>query len=999
MTPQPSALLDLAARRTLAGSPVAAAIESLEERRMLTRAPVPMAAVFDDFDRQVRSVPLVAAEPMTEIQPAVLEDEDGAPREGFSDASEDEFELSSFDDLTVSHNDLFHNGGPHGTGCTCSFCMLPPSQDRGFVDRPDEVRQDREFRNNGLRRNDVQSFGIASAAPTSAAAAPLSETFQLNSLPGADHVIYLDFDGHVEAGPWAATYNNDVPINAPAYSLDGNFNSFSNAELERIQQVWQRVAEDYAPFNVNVTTEEPPADFLARTSSNDERWGGRVVIGGNSNDWFTDNVDGAAGGVAYLNSFASSFDTVSWVFPPNLGNSAKNIAEAASHEAGHMLGLRHDGEQPGDGEYYRGHGSGVTSWAPIMGVGYSVTLSQWSDGGYRGATQFQDDLSIIASSSNGFGFKADDHTDDFRNTAAATPIVPDAEGNFEAGGIISERNDQDNLRIEHAGGFLSVEAEAAERGPNLDIELRLHRLVNGQWQRLATSNPTNDIDAAISGDYPAGTYMFRVDGVGLGNPQSSNISGYTDYGSLGQYTLSGTVAVTTETDNLPQQILPIELAGNLLVSHTGTSTDLLAGDITIDSPGDIDRIAFSTDFSGQVTFDLADASSAIDPVLALYSYDTVSNQYNRIAIDDNGGAGDDARITFNLIGQNRYALAVGDATNNFTGDLSLTVTTTGSAAPGAIPLDVDGVGDVAGSLNPAGDTDYFSFTIPSNGTGDVSVSLTSPGGVDLVGVIYDTNNDVVATIDSVSTTADLSGLATGATYFVATTTFNHLDSASYNLAIDAELADPEAPRIIDLWLGSTAWTREFRNALDPTDGIGYRVPTGTAADQLATLPWAGIDQISVRFNEPVNVSDNAMTLELSDNLPVVPGGFAYDLTTNTATWTNANPLPNGSLAIGLDDARVIDDSGNALDGEWTDGTVLPSGDGSAGGDFLFSVRLLAADADQSGSVNLGDFGALRASFGDSIGDENYDLFADFNGDGDINLADFGILRANFGESV
>ena len=45
----------------------------------------------------------------------------------------------------------------------------------------------------------------------------------------------------------------------PAMDLAGNGASFTNAELLQVQDIYQRVAEDYAPFDVDVTTEEPPA--------------------------------------------------------------------------------------------------------------------------------------------------------------------------------------------------------------------------------------------------------------------------------------------------------------------------------------------------------------------------------------------------------------------------------------------------------------------------------------------------------------------------------------------------------------------------------------------------------------------------------------------------------------------------------------------------------------------------------------------------------------------
>ncbi|MEM1011103.1 MAG: hypothetical protein AAGI46_02650 [Planctomycetota bacterium] len=57
--------------------------------------------------------------------------------------------------------------------------------------------------------------------------------------------------------------------------------------------------------------------------------------------------------------------------------------------------------------------------------------------------------------------------------------------------------------------------------------------------------------------------------------------------------------------------------------------------------------------------------------------------------------------------------------------------------------------------------------------------------------------------------------------------------------------------------------------------------------------------------------------------------------------------------------------------------------------------LFPGDANGDGTVDLADFGILRANFGSTNG-----TFAtgDFNGDMNVDLADFGILRANFGSS-
>jgi hypothetical protein len=75
------------------------------------------------------------------------------------------------------------------------------------------------------------------------------------------------------------------------------------------------VAEDFAGFDVDVTTEDPGVEALRRTTSSDNAHGIRVCMGGSSSDW----LGAGAGGVAYIGSFSWSSDTPTYVFTENLG--------------------------------------------------------------------------------------------------------------------------------------------------------------------------------------------------------------------------------------------------------------------------------------------------------------------------------------------------------------------------------------------------------------------------------------------------------------------------------------------------------------------------------------------------------------------------------------------------------------------------------------------------------------------------------------------------------
>ncbi len=240
----------------------------------------------------------------------------------------------------------------------------------------------------------------------SAALFPYDQTFKLHSLPGSKRVLYIDFDGHTTTGTaWNLSY--DDSIISPAYDLDGNPSSFSNAELDRIQDIWKLVAEDFAPFDVDVTTEDPGQDSITRSSSSDERYGTRVVM-------TVDNFASCGcGGFAYVGVFGyvGSYYKPAFVFNKSL----VGAAEAVSHEVGHNLGLFHDGVK-GGATYYAGQGSGATGWAPIMGVGYYKQLVQWSKGEYANANNTQDDIQIIQN--NGALLLADDHGNDQANASA-----------------------------------------------------------------------------------------------------------------------------------------------------------------------------------------------------------------------------------------------------------------------------------------------------------------------------------------------------------------------------------------------------------------------------------------------------------------------------------------------------------------------------------------------------------------------------------------------------
>ncbi len=357
--------------------------------------------------------------------------------------------------------------------------------------------------------------------------APLDQTFLLHSRPGAKRTVYLNFRGATLTN--TAWNGSGGSITALPFDIDGIPYSFSTTELQRVQGVWQRVAEDFAPFDVDVTTEPPPAEALTRSGSGDEVFGTTALITARSGVY-----NCSCGGVAYVGIYDDSGDYYkpALVFHDALSNSEKNIAEAASHEVGHNLGLGHDGFS--GGSYYSGHGSGATGWAPIMGVGYSRALVQWSRGEYATATNVQDDFTVMQNT--GAPLRADDHGN---SAGSATPMAGSSAGGLttlSAQGVIERATDVDVFSFSASAGPASFSARPAVRAANLDIVLSLR---NAAGQVLASANPAEALDAGFSLTLPAdGSYTLHVQGTGKGDPLSS---GYSSYGSLGHYALGASV--------------------------------------------------------------------------------------------------------------------------------------------------------------------------------------------------------------------------------------------------------------------------------------------------------------------------------------------------------------------------------------------------------------------------------------------------------------------------
>ena len=325
-----------------------------------------------------------------------------------------------------------------------------------------------------------------------------------SSRPGAPSVLYLDFDGEVVRD---SAWNNGQTITAGPARMPAS----------DIEKVWRQVAEDYAPFNVDVTT------GLARYVAMPAGRRMRCII--------THPSAFAAGytGIALIGSFWQSGRALSatvpcWVFADT---DSGLCADAIAHELGHTFGLMHDGRRDPSEEYYPGHGDGIFGWSPIMGAPAVHTLSQWSRGEYPRANNQEDDVAKIASV---LGFVPDEAGGE---ATAARPLKA-KERDVRQRGVISYAGDEDVYSFTSIGGPLRIQASTAAIRPNLRMGLSLE---DASGQVIAESVWPSALEQGLNQNkLPKGRYFLRVRGVGTPNTVSP---GFSAYGSLGTYTLTG----------------------------------------------------------------------------------------------------------------------------------------------------------------------------------------------------------------------------------------------------------------------------------------------------------------------------------------------------------------------------------------------------------------------------------------------------------------------------
>lgn len=334
---------------------------------------------------------------------------------------------------------------------------------------------------------------------------------RLNSNPDASMHLYLDFTGHwVQAGHGSL---GDSISYTPAFDIDGNY-AFNRTEQSVIQDAWAYVAEDFAPFDMNVTNVYP--------SPSDARPVHRVVIGGK----WQDRANRSSSGWAFEgNEFIDEDDdNVVFVFSESIVGWSSNLTEnvgsqigsTISHEAGHAFGLGHTKDVDSTGAVVNDYSQGGTDWTPIMGDTINVTDRHiWTES----SVAINSNLTAVGGDAlttlrNNIGLRADDQGVFTAGTNLGELSVSFGWDPLMVGGLIEKWSDFDffSFRV-NVGGYLDVRVDPADVGPNLDAKMYL-RNVNDGFDQSFDSSSDNHLAAETSTWLDPGTYEIVVTSAG-----------------------------------------------------------------------------------------------------------------------------------------------------------------------------------------------------------------------------------------------------------------------------------------------------------------------------------------------------------------------------------------------------------------------------------------------------------------------------------------------------
>ncbi|MBN1844839.1 MAG: choice-of-anchor D domain-containing protein [Sedimentisphaerales bacterium] len=377
------------------------------------------------------------------------------------------------------------------------------------------------------------------------------------------YVLYLDFDGAQVYSRMGDFWLGSSSVEIPAYDL--GVYGWAGREQESIDYILDFVREDYAAYNITITTQEPLGGEYST-----------IYVGGD-NGWFSpsSNVIGVATydiGNHDPSNYGFAFPDELGIYYNYCGGSLKNFSEylanLITHEAGHNFGANHIDDPS-------------ATMNPYLALTPRRTM--FGSGPIPASSSTQDTQSLFGTNL-GYAHGPDDYGDLLSQAQTIT-------ANGQISGLLERRDDVDVFTFTAGGdGTVSIDIDTPD-GANLDSLLRVYR--NGDGQLLAENDDAyGQLDSYVSLEVAQG-------------------EAYTIYVSSALNSSSGSYILRIELEALPDepalQVVdsigdPQDHAldfGSLILGESASST------LTLGNIGSADLIISQITAGGSVTIEPA----------------------------------------------------------------------------------------------------------------------------------------------------------------------------------------------------------------------------------------------------------------------------------------------------------------------------------------------------------------------------------------------------------
>ena len=370
----------------------------------------------------------------------------------------------------------------------------------------------------------------------------------------AEYTLYLEFEGgRVYSRPGDFWLGSDyIDINGYDLSQYG----WGGHEAESINYIANFVSEDYAAYNVSVTTTEPATGEYTT-----------IYVGGD-NSWFngSSNVIGLASydvGNRDASNFGFAFTEELTLYYNHSGGSllafSEYVANLVSHEAAHTFGADH-----------------VSDTSALMNP--YLTLSPRT---LMFGNDDEQDTETLLAENVGYAHGSDDFGDDQWNAATLTAAVTTT-------GLLEKRSDQDVFTFTaEVSGTATVGIETTAFG-NLDSQLTIYRV--GETTPLVQNDDyAGGLDSLVSfGVEAGGDYLVYVSS-STGNSSGSYSVALELPEGTPQLYVRDSVGASDDRD-IDLGIIGLgqtEHTASIIIGNSG-SADLVISELQTDWPFEID---------------------------------------------------------------------------------------------------------------------------------------------------------------------------------------------------------------------------------------------------------------------------------------------------------------------------------------------------------------------------------------------------------------------------